>query len=143
MTAHAQGQLKSNGTSLLIGRYRMAVNITAGGSGTSIIEKQMAAQANARRLAACWNTCQGIPTEALEDDALRKLRDDRDQLLAQRDELLAALLKISTHSQSHAMVRRIANDAIAKLKGTAEKPMTAKEVMDGALSAYCGRRGAV
>lgn len=42
----------------------------------------------ARRLAACWNACDGISTEHLEDDAVRKLIQDRDPLLAQRDELL-------------------------------------------------------
>ena len=47
--------------------------------------------ANARRLAACWNACNGVSTEHLEDDAVRKLIQDRDLLLAQRDELLEAL----------------------------------------------------
>jgi hypothetical protein len=52
-------------------------------------------EANARRLVACWNACEGISTEALEgDDAPRKLREDRDLLLAQRDELLAQLKKV-------------------------------------------------
>ena len=48
-------------------------------------------KANARRLVACWNACEGIPTEALKDKAPRKLREDRDLLLEQRNELLAAL----------------------------------------------------
>lgn len=46
--------------------------------------------ANARRLAACWNACEGISAEHLEDDAVHKLIRDRDLLLAQRDELLEA-----------------------------------------------------
>lgn len=46
------------------------------------------------------------------------LCDEVERLQAARDELLAALLKISTHSQSHAMVRRIANVTIAKHKPT-------------------------
>lgn len=50
-------------------------------------------EANARRLVACWNACEGISTEHLEDDAVRKLMQDRDLLLAQRDELLAELKK--------------------------------------------------
>ena len=30
-------------------------------------------EADARRLAACWNACDGISTEHLEDDAVRKM----------------------------------------------------------------------
>jgi hypothetical protein len=48
-------------------------------------------EANSRRLVACWNACEGISTEALEDEAPRKLREDRDQILVQRNELLELL----------------------------------------------------
>ena len=51
-------------------------------------------EANARRIAACWNACEGLSIEALEDDAPRKLREDRDLILAQRNELLAALKEV-------------------------------------------------
>lgn len=36
---------------------------------------------NARRLVACWNACDGISTEELEDGAIQKLREQRDELL--------------------------------------------------------------
>ena len=52
---------------------------------------------NARRLAACWNACDGFSAEALEDDAPRKLLEDRDRLLAQRKELLEALKAVTQH----------------------------------------------
>lgn len=35
-----------------------------------------------RRLVACWNACQGVATEVIEDGVVQKLREDRDQLLA-------------------------------------------------------------
>lgn len=45
-------------------------------------------RANRRRLAACWNACEGIDTEYLEgDDSLPHYAR---RLMAQRDELLAA-----------------------------------------------------
>ena len=72
--------------------------------------------ANARRLAACWNACDGIGTEHLEDDAVRKLIQDRDLLLAQRDELLKALeffLKWGRCQKAEDMARA----AIAKAEG--------------------------
>lgn len=49
--------------------------------------------ANARRMAACWNACEGIPTEALEADVPGIFRqiNRQEELEAQRDELLAAL----------------------------------------------------
>ena len=50
-------------------------------------------EANARRLVACWNACEGIPTEALEaypaitGNGIKAIR----AVEAQRDELLEAL----------------------------------------------------
>lgn len=35
--------------------------------------RQMPAEVNARRLAACWNACQSIPTEALEAGVVEEL----------------------------------------------------------------------
>lgn len=51
---------------------------------------------NRRRLVACWNACEGIPTEVLErlgtlDRARVELDVVRAQSIAQRDELLALL----------------------------------------------------
>lgn len=50
-------------------------------------------EANARRIAACWNVCEGIPTKALEADVPGIFRqiNRQEELKAQRDELLAAL----------------------------------------------------
>lgn len=60
----------------------------------------LAEKANsARRLVACWNACEGIDTEDLEAGSvsiIAKLHDDAaNRLLAQRDELLAALKAIT------------------------------------------------
>ena len=52
-------------------------------------------EANAERLVACWNACQGIDTADLKSGSvsiIQKLHDDVAQrVLEQRDELLAAL----------------------------------------------------
>lgn len=57
-------------------------------------------QENARRLVACWNACEGIGTDFLENIAMTgdtlasrfKARDETERkLAAQRDELLAVL----------------------------------------------------
>ena len=98
-------------------------------------------QANARRLVACWNACEGISTEYLEgDDSLphyaRRLTAQCNELLTQRneslphyarrlmvqrDELLAAL-KLTTHClQWHAerhpagMDEKAVQDALATI----------------------------
>lgn len=63
---HATGRIKAKGTKLIVGRYQMAASITSAGLEGSIIDQQATAQANARRLAACWNACDGISTENLE-----------------------------------------------------------------------------
>lgn len=46
---------------------------------------------DARRLAACWNACDGISTEHLERHGLPDFAQKISDLVAQRDELLAAL----------------------------------------------------
>ena len=43
---------------------------------------QEVADANSRRLVACWNACQGIPTEALETG---RVRDTIDRLMAEAE----------------------------------------------------------
>lgn len=65
---HTQGRLKAVHDELRQenGRYRMATRITACGAGGNMQQDVEAAQANARRLAACWNACDGISTEDLE-----------------------------------------------------------------------------
>lgn len=53
-------------------------------------------EANARRLVACWNACEGISTDDIEAHSvniIHKLHDDAaKRVLSERDELLEALL---------------------------------------------------
>ena len=50
------------------------------------------AEENSRRLTACWNACEGISTENLEDNLpVKELADRYNAVLKQRDELLAVL----------------------------------------------------
>lgn len=53
-------------------------------------------EADARRLVACWNACDGLPTESLEcgkppADQIVDALNQRHELMAQRDELLEVL----------------------------------------------------
>lgn len=50
-------------------------------------------EANARRLVACWNACEGIPTEMLE--AVCKVPLAAVMLAEQRDEMLTLLSEVS------------------------------------------------
>ncbi len=56
---------------------------------------------NARRLAACWNACTGIPTDMLEamPEGTAALLPMYAQLEAQRDTLLAALRRLESAAQ--------------------------------------------
>lgn len=73
---------------------------------------------DAKRVAACWNACAGIPTEALESGLLDGIGDK----LQQRAELLAALERIakypSTRSEELGLngLRAIACEAITKVE---------------------------
>lgn len=49
--------------------------------------------ANARRLVACWNAADGIPTEELEAAADGRLLNIFEGLIRERDELMKALAK--------------------------------------------------
>jgi hypothetical protein len=92
---HTQGRLEANDKRSKGGG---GFSLFAGGQYIGFVSDSDAItdwEANARRLAACWNACEGLSTEALEgDDAPRKLREDRDLLLAQRDELLAVVQEL-------------------------------------------------
>jgi hypothetical protein len=75
-------------------------------------------QANARRLAACWNACEGLHTESLERD--KPLADQLVDALNQRDELLEALQAIisdGVHCDVVPHLHRQAVAAIAKATG--------------------------
>ncbi len=93
-------------------------------------------QGDARRIVACVNELAGLTTEQVEDGVFTKMRDDRDSLIKQRDELLAALqgmIDIANDSQGVAGYHlngevadwgefeewQAACDAIAKAKGGA------------------------
>lgn len=74
--------------------------------------------ANARRLVACWNACNGVPTELLE-----AYPAPFSQLRAQRDELLEALkladCLLSGANMNREAVERKVRAAIAKATGGA------------------------
>lgn len=60
------------------------------------------ALAHADRLRTCWTACEGFSTEALQDGAPAKLREDRDRLLIERAELLEALAAVLPYAESRA-----------------------------------------
>lgn len=80
-------------------------------------------EANARRLVACWNACDGLPTESLEklgtlDRANVEMNVFRAHLLAQRDALLAELHRMENHPASRIdELPEMARAAIARVKG--------------------------
>lgn len=83
-------------------------------------------EANARRLVACWNACDGISTEALENMPQpfgSLLSTGFQDVVAQRDELLEALkladLLLSGANMNRAVVESKVRAAIAKVEGGA------------------------
>lgn len=81
---HAQGPLTADARLYLRDKHDNIIARLAGTTG-----KYESEEMNARRLVACWNACQGVPTEVLEGGLVA------DQLwghlTAQRGTLLAAL----------------------------------------------------
>lgn len=84
-------------------------------------------RANAKRLIACWNALDGIPTELIENGnnevaanfrlcgMVMALQDERDELLT----ALAEILAIKFSNWSDEKMRQIARAAIAKATGSA------------------------
>lgn len=115
---HTQGQLHIDVHGNIIGGGKL-VAFPGGADGQP-------QQANARRLVACWNTCEGYETEELERIAqspagMRAYSVETvAALTAQRDELLALLIRYRNETplghQPH-MVAHEVDAAIAKVKG--------------------------
>ena len=57
-------------------------------------DRKEESKANARRIVACVNACEGIPTEALECQTKKQLTT---KMIAERDKLLEALEAIVSH----------------------------------------------
>lgn len=86
-------------------------------------------EANARRLAACWNACERVPTDMLETIAgLMPATVPYHQLHAQRDALLAALHRLLCAAEAQAITldeRAAARAAIARTEAPQPRPSSA------------------
>lgn len=83
-------------TVVCAGSPKVQVFKAQGYPGSGYFPSPSEARANARRLVACWNACEGLSTENLETNVpIKQGLDGLNQLLRsaeqQRDELLAAI----------------------------------------------------
>jgi hypothetical protein len=94
-------------------------------------------EANARRIVACWNACEGIRTEALEHRAhLLKAHDDElATLTTQRDKLLAALIEAREALQ---MANETPNGPITGTIWMWHRPETLFDFIDAAIAEVKG-----
>jgi hypothetical protein len=87
---HTQGPLQVHGSHLYTADPERAMVAQVFNPGSSASDYPLVA--NARRLAACWNALQGIPTSLLESVPINLTSTEPYLALqAQRDALLAAL----------------------------------------------------
>jgi hypothetical protein len=100
---HTPGRLKVGQHLGSLSSFCIHMDVGDKGRGAEIVEAVCGLSteqrlANARRLAACWNACEGIDTEDLEKASvsiIHKLHDDAaKQTLAQRDRLLNEIKKV-------------------------------------------------
>ena len=96
-------------------------------AGSIPVMRKMPGMENARRIVACVNACAGLPAEQLEVSPLSGVLNGVAGLIAQRDELLAALEIIAAYEEFHGdsfvcdfgTLQGVARAAIAKAKGGA------------------------
>lgn len=128
MSEHTKGKLIAQ--TYDDGSFELAIDGAGYAGGALVIASRnkhtgrpMEMKANARRLVACWNYCDGLDTDGMEtaakidrpikryiDEAYAKELD----LLAQRDELLAALKDCTTEEGPDQDALNRAREAIAK-----------------------------
>jgi uncharacterized protein (DUF1810 family) len=104
---HAGGRI-----ALMSERFTIADVLSAFSSGVD--------EANARRLVACWNACEGIPTDWMEkhafgsiDATLQSAMSQVADARAQRDQLLAALRNYVDGCSMSVDASTVARSAIA------------------------------
>lgn len=91
---HTQGELKAYPIELRHGLpyTPVAINTLIAKVYSEAFGNHLESEANARRIAACWNACDGISTENLEQNiAIKELANRYNTVIAQRDELLQGL----------------------------------------------------
>jgi len=88
---HTPGPLQVHGSHLYTADPERAMLAQVFNPGSSASDYPLVA--NARRLVACWNACDGVTTELLESNPapFSRLREERDELLAAARLALAAL----------------------------------------------------
>jgi hypothetical protein len=83
------------------GSPKVQVFKAQGYPGSGYFPSPSEARANARRLVACWNACEGISTDAVEQiPNVMQVRQSYQTLKQQRDDLLDAL-KIAVRQGEH------------------------------------------
>lgn len=133
MSDHTLGRLtyiesgEANKYTLIDNRERWLISMLH--NGEQLVHTQ---RENLRRIVACWNACDGMRTESMEElstigglPALivygDELRRERNHAIAQRDELLKTLryIKLAAMDISceRAAIRDAARAAIAKAEG--------------------------
>jgi hypothetical protein len=121
--SHTQGKLKANGSERSLATWLEAES----GKRVATMKQGETDWGDACRLAACWNACEGISTDALETEGSAVMGWVRtsSKLIAattQRDELLEALKSaIKTAEFERHPLREwhtLAKAAIAKAEGT-------------------------
>lgn len=103
---HTQGRLEAHPTGILRICFGdccapVAEIRTPYRHGIGIVKGEHEAQANARRLAACWNACEGIDQETFDMgwtalSAMKNAHKHEEQAAVARGELAAALARIET-----------------------------------------------
>lgn len=123
---HTQGELKAYPIELRHGLpyTPVAINTLIAKVYSEAYGNHLESEANARRIAACWNAFDGMSTDTIEQMVnVPEFFIKQMELLSLRDELLGALKKIasSDHFEQFAALdmKGIANAAVAKATGAA------------------------
>lgn len=121
LTVHESGDANSYALRSADGRWFVALLH----NGEAGLDQQ---RVNLRRLAACWNACNGVSTEDLEVDNVRfvEMLKERTTLREQRDQLLVDLIEAAATLRRYEVLHRAKGNADSEAKAEVNAALAAR-----------------
>lgn len=117
---HMPGRLIAKGDNIKQGRHIIASNISAGPDAGNILQSVERREANAARMAACWNACDGVSTaDLMAGPGYLAMREKQAQSMTRINELKALLASVCENT---AITGTVPADVMARVQAAVYGP---------------------